>query len=54
MLMTFGVRTVHGSKQLVIVHNGLPVELPHVLPMIYPFTPPSSNQRSSKIGSASA
>lgn len=33
----FGVQTVQGNKQLVIVHNGLPVELPHVLPMIYPF-----------------
>ncbi len=33
----FGVQTFNGSKRLVIVHNGLPVELPHVLPMIYPF-----------------
>ncbi|ERZ01093.1 hypothetical protein Q022_02235 [Pseudomonas aeruginosa BWHPSA009] len=33
----FGTRTVNGRKQLVIVHDGAPVELPHVLPMIYPF-----------------
>ncbi|WP_125877552.1 sacsin N-terminal ATP-binding-like domain-containing protein [Stutzerimonas xanthomarina] len=33
----FGTRTFNGRKQLVIVHDGAPVELPHVLPMIYPF-----------------
>jgi hypothetical protein len=33
----FGTRTFQGCTQLVIVHDGAPVELPHVLPMIYPF-----------------
>ncbi|PPA04622.1 hypothetical protein C4E44_08195 [Pseudomonas sp. MWU12-2312b] len=33
----FGIRTIQAQKQLVIVHDGAPVELPHVLPMIYPF-----------------
>ncbi|WP_122467702.1 protein NO VEIN domain-containing protein [Pseudomonas viridiflava] len=33
----FGTRTFGGCRQLVIVHDGAPVELPHVLPMIYPF-----------------
>jgi hypothetical protein len=33
----FGTRTSDGFRQLVIVHDGAPVELPHVLPMIYPF-----------------
>ena len=43
----FGVKTFNGSKQLVIVHNGLPVELPHVLPMIYPFY--STKQQSAEL-----
>lgn len=33
----FGTRTFEGQRQLVIAHNGAPVELMHVLPMIYPF-----------------
>lgn len=36
-IVRFGTRTVQGSRQLVIAHNGDPVELMHVLPMIYPF-----------------
>jgi hypothetical protein len=33
----FGTRTFEGQRQLIIAHNGAPVELMHVLPMIYPF-----------------
>ncbi|WP_157785383.1 sacsin N-terminal ATP-binding-like domain-containing protein [Sinorhizobium fredii] len=33
----FGTRTIDDRHQLLIVHNGAPVELMHVLPMIYPF-----------------
>lgn len=43
----FAVQTVQGNKQLLIVHNGLPVELPHVLPMIYPFY--STKQKSADL-----
>ncbi|WP_417539819.1 sacsin N-terminal ATP-binding-like domain-containing protein [Marinobacter sp.] len=43
----FGVRTLQGHRQLVIVHNGAPVELPHVLPMIYPFY--STKQKSAEL-----
>ncbi|HEK1010725.1 TPA: hypothetical protein SMP92_004027 [Pseudomonas putida] len=43
----FGVHTVHGVRQLAIVHDGLPVELPHILPMIYPFF--STKQNSAEL-----
>lgn len=43
----FGVRTIQDHKQLIIVHNGSPVELPHVLPMIYPFY--STKQKSAEL-----
>lgn len=43
----FGVHTVQGVKRLAIVHNGLPVELPHILPMIYPFF--STKQKSADL-----
>lgn len=33
----FGIQTVKGQVQLLIVHDGACVELKHVLPMIYPF-----------------
>lgn len=36
-VVRFGTRTFQGRRQLVIAHNGAPVELMHVLPMIYPF-----------------
>ncbi len=42
----FGTRLVEGKRQVLIVHDGAPVDLPHVLPMIYPFM-------STKRGSAS-
>ncbi|MNJ07474.1 hypothetical protein D3C77_15720 [compost metagenome] len=43
----FGVRTVEDYQQLLIVHNGQPVELPHVVPMIYPFY--STKQNSAEL-----
>lgn len=36
-VVRFGVRRLAGKRQLLIVHDGSPVELMHVLPMIYPF-----------------
>lgn len=35
-LVRFGVRAVPAGRQLLIVHDGAPVELMHVIPMIYP------------------
>lgn len=32
----FGVRGLEGMRQLLVVHDGAPVELMHVLPMVYP------------------
>ena len=43
----FGVRTIENRKQLAIVHDGLPVELTHVVPMIYPFY--STKQKSAEL-----
>lgn len=44
----FGVRTRDGQRQLLVVHDGHPVELMHVLPMVYPAISTRRNQASAK------
>lgn len=43
-----GVRTARGKRRLLIVHDGAPVELMHVLPMIYPSISTKRNKARAK------